>query len=74
MDRNGKKALIGEFLRKCNTYADGKLAECSREAAASTGMAALRLQDEICHWTAYKAFNEHAIAELEDGRLDHWFD
>jgi hypothetical protein len=37
-------------------------------------MAAVRLQDEICHWTAYKAFNEHAIAELEDGRLDDWFD
>jgi hypothetical protein len=74
MDRDERKELIRDFLRKCNNYAEGKLAECSMEAAASTGMAALRLQDEICHWTAYKAFNEHAITELEDGRLDHWFD
>ena len=31
------------------------------------------MQDKIGHWTAYRAFNEHALDELARGELDDWF-
>ena len=34
----------------------------------------LALQDRISHWTAYRAFNEHAIMELNGTELDDWFE
>lgn len=68
-----KKALIVEFLGRCNRYADGKLEDYRRRLAGASGFAALALQDEIGHWTAYRAFNEYTIGELESDALDHWF-
>ena len=41
-------------------------------AAASTGES-LAVQDKIGHWTAYRAFNEHALTEIARGELDDWF-
>ena len=41
-------------------------------AAGSTGET-LAVQDKIGHWTAYRAFNEHALAEIARGELDDWF-
>ncbi len=35
--------------------------------------AALTIQDKIGHWTAYRAFNEHALGEIDRGELDDWF-
>lgn len=73
-----KKALITRFLAQCNDYADAKLAAYIEEYRASlrSGNAAeaLALAGKIGHWTAYKAFNRHAIGELETRALDDWFD
>lgn len=68
-----KKALVAEFLRRCNGYADGKLGEYRRRLEAASGPAALDLQDKITHWTAYRTFNEHTLDELERRTLDDWF-
>lgn len=68
-----QKRLIGRFLRRCNAYADDKLGAYRERLAHATGFEALELQDKISHWTAYKAFNEFTIDELETtDRLDAW--
>jgi hypothetical protein len=70
-----KKALISRFLRQCNEYADAELARYRQQlSAAASGRDALALQDKISHWTAYRAFNEHAMEELAGDMLDSWFD
>ena len=43
------------------------------QLAAASASEALAVQDKIGHWTAYRAFNEHALAELARGELDDWF-
>jgi hypothetical protein len=67
-----KKAVIADFLAKCNQYADGQLAKYRTQLADTTGSEALAIQDKIGHWTAYRAFNEHALGELASGQLDGW--
>lgn len=74
MQRDEKKRVISDFLRKCNAYADDKLVDYQQRAASASGIEALSLQDKISHWTAYRAFNEHAITELETDTLDDWLD
>lgn len=73
MDVAAKKAVVAEFLARCNAYADGQLQKYRARLAAAPAGEALAVQDEIGHWTAYRAFNEHALAELERGELDDWF-
>jgi hypothetical protein len=68
-----KKAVVAHFIRKCNEYADGKLAQYRNELEHTGGMQALVIQDKIGHWTAYRAFNDYTIEELETEALDHWF-
>lgn len=74
MSLNQKKRLVGDFLRRCNAYADDQLAKYRSGPEPATSVEALAIQDKIGHWSAYKAFNEHAMAELETDVLDHWFD
>jgi hypothetical protein len=73
MDIAAKKAVVADFLAKCNRYADGQLDKYRGQLAAAAAGEALALQDKIGHWTAYRAFNEHALAELDRGELDGWF-
>jgi hypothetical protein len=68
-----KKRLVAAFLQHCNRYADGKLAEYRTALDGASGWRALELQDKVGHWSAYRAFNEHTIEELETARLDEWF-
>jgi hypothetical protein len=70
---NEKKALIAEFLARCNRYADDKLTEYRAALDDASGRSALDLQDKIGHWTAYRTFNEHTLDELKTTRLDEWF-
>ena len=74
MTLSEKKRLIAQFLARCNEYADAKLADYHAQARLETGTEALALADKISHWSAYRAFNAHAIAELETTALDDWFD
>lgn len=73
MTLSEQKSLVADFLAQCNRYADGKLDEYRRRLATASGGQALEIQDKITHWTAYRVFNEHAIAELQSGALDDWF-
>ena len=68
-----KKALVAAFLTRCNRYADDKLAHYRAALADTSGRSSLELQDKIGHWTAYRAFNEYTIQELQTTRLDAWF-
>ena len=72
MTLNSKKALVRQFLARCNRYADDKLEGYQAQLNAATGTETLALQDKIGHWTAYRTFNEHAMGELQTaapGRL-----
>jgi hypothetical protein len=73
MDVAAKKAVIADFLAKCNRYAEGRLEHYRLQLASAAPSDALAIQDKIGHWTAYRAFNEHALGEIERGELDHWF-
>jgi hypothetical protein len=73
MEAAAKKAVVADFLARCNRYAEGQLDKYRVLLAAASGSEALAVQDKIGHWTAYRAFNEHALAELARGELDDWF-
>lgn len=69
-----KKAVVVQFINKCNDYADGKLVEYRRQLNAASTRDALAIQDKIGHWAAYRAFNEHTLGELTTPKLDAWFE
>lgn len=69
-----KKQLVARFLARCNEYADAKLEEYHARTQTPDANEALALADKIGHWSAYKAFNQHAMAELTTAALDDWFD
>jgi hypothetical protein len=69
-----KKAVVVQFILKCNDYAEGKLAEYRSQLDAAAPRDALAIQDKIGHWTAYRAFNEHTLGELATPKLDAWLE
>jgi hypothetical protein len=73
MDATAKKAVVADFLARCNRYADGQLDKYRAQLAAASVAEAVAVQDKIGHWTAYRAFNAHALGELTRGELDDWF-
>jgi hypothetical protein len=73
MDAAAKKAVVADFLRRCNRYAEAQLTKYGQQLGAASPAEALAIQDKIGHWTAYRAFNEHALAEIARGDLDDWF-
>lgn len=73
MDVAAKKAVVADFLARCNQYAADQLEHYRAKLAAASASEALALQDKIGHWTAYRAFNERALDEIERGELDDWF-
>jgi hypothetical protein len=73
LDAAAKKAVVADFLARCNRYADGQLDKYRAQLAAASAAEALAVQDKIGHWTAYRAFNAHALTELTHGELDDWF-
>ncbi len=70
---NEKKQIVTAFLERSNGYANGMLANYRKQLEEATGMDALTLQDKISHWTAHRAFNEYAIAEIKGTHIDDWF-
>lgn len=51
-----------DFVTRCRVYA---VAELARRHADG------RRADE---WESYLRFTDHTLRELQDGRLDHWFE
>ncbi len=68
-----KKAVVGDFLRRCNAYAEEKLTQYARELETAAGPRADELRAKLHDWSAYRRFNSHALAELEGETLDPWF-
>jgi hypothetical protein len=73
LDAAAKKAVVADFLARCNRYADGQLDKYRAQLTTASEAEALAVQDKIGHWTAYRAFNAHALTELARGELDDWF-
>jgi hypothetical protein len=73
MEAAAKKAVVADFLARCNRYADDQLDKYRGQLPAVSAIEALAVQDKIGHWTAYRAFNARALQELERGELDDWF-
>lgn len=60
MDR---KAVVLDYLKRCNTYAEKSIARKNERGEEHlTGS-----------WKSYIEFNDHAIEEIRNGTLDHWF-
>jgi hypothetical protein len=68
-----QKRLVSRFLRQSNLYADERLVQYSATMRAAAPIEAREAQAKIEQWQTYKAFNEHALAELATDRLDDWF-
>ena len=68
MDAAAKKAVVADFLARCNRYADGQLDNIATSSRPRSTGEALAVQDKIGHWTAYRAFNEHALAGARSRR------
>ena len=65
MNVDARKEVVRDFLRQCVEYADASIA---RKRERGEGDA------EIFRWTAYREFTAYAVAELDSGELDPWFD
>lgn len=50
-----------DFVSRCITWSEAEI-ERRRNAGRPTE-----------EWESYVRFNRHALAELEAGKLDHWF-
>lgn len=69
-----QKKIVKRFLSQCNDYAQGQLEKYQGRLAGRAGMEALELEAKIHQWQVYRAFNAHAMAELDAGELDSWFE
>lgn len=69
-----QKKIVKRFLSQCNDYAQGQLEKYQGRLAGTAGMEAMELEAKIHQWQVYRAFNAHAMAELDAGELDSWFD
>lgn len=58
-----EKGVIVDYLKKCNTYAEASIARKIERGEDA----------ELDAWRSYIMFNEHAIEELGNGKLDAWF-
>ena len=65
MNVDARKEVVRDFLRQCVEYADASIAR-KRERGEDDA--------EISRWSAYREFTAYAVAELDSGELDPWFD
>lgn len=65
-------AVVHDFLRRCRAWGTEREIPALLEALASDPSPAAAAK--LHQWTTWVAFVDHALAELEDGSLDRWFD
>ncbi len=58
-----EKEIVVGFLRQCNDYASKSIARKNERGQTQ----------DIEPWQSYIEFNQHAIDEIESGKLDDWF-
>jgi flavin reductase (DIM6/NTAB) family NADH-FMN oxidoreductase RutF len=59
-----KKAIVSDFLSRCITYSDESIA---RKIARGEN-------EEVSAWQSYRDFTAYSLKEVNDGKLDDWFD
>ena len=59
-----KKAIVTDFLSRCITYSDESIA---RKIARGEN-------EEVSAWQSYRDFTAYSLKEVNDGKLDDWFD
>lgn len=64
-------AIAHAFLQRCQDWALDKELPRLREALQSSNDPADAAK--LHQWLTWLAFTSHALRELEDGTLDHWF-
>jgi hypothetical protein len=70
---NQKKAIIIDFLNKCNIYSEQMLKRYEQQLADANGADRALTQKKIENWISYREFNEYTITELNTDELDDWF-
>ncbi|MCY4339312.1 MAG: hypothetical protein OXD47_11060 [Gammaproteobacteria bacterium] len=68
-----QKKIVSDFIRRCNDYADAQISKYTARLQQAQDLDALALETQIYNWKVYKAFNAHAIEELQTTELDDWF-
>ncbi|MEZ4235431.1 MAG: hypothetical protein R3F59_04570 [Myxococcota bacterium] len=71
VDPRDAAAVVHRFLRRCRAWG----AEREVPARLARLQAAPDLKDaaSLHQWVAWVAFIDHALAEIEAGKLDDWF-
>jgi hypothetical protein len=69
-----RQALVSQFIRRCNDYADAEVARYRIALQQAPTDDAAGIARKIADWQVYRAFNEYTLAELETTTLDTWFD
>jgi len=67
-----KKAIIVDFLNKCNLYSEQKLLDYERRMNQVEALEQVELTQKKHDWQVYQEFNRHAINELNGDELDDW--
>lgn len=67
-----KKAIIVDFLNKCNLYSEQKVLDYERRMSQAEKLEQLSLVQKKHDWQTYQDFNTHAINELKGDELDDW--
>lgn len=67
-----RAAIAHDFLVRCREWAtEVELPKRRREALESDAPEAAA---KLHQWLTWLAFTEHALAEIESGKLDPWFE
>ena len=64
--------VVHRFLERCLRWADER--ELPKRTDRVAEDPSPQHTADLHAWAAYRAFTAHALRELEDGTLDHWFD
>ena len=64
--------VVHDFLRRAREWATER--EIPKRIQRVSGGASHDEAAKLAAWVAWRDFVDHALAELEDGTLDDWFD
>lgn len=69
---NEKKAIISDFLEKCNVYSEQMLEKYNSKLSDHSVDDKKVIEEKIQKWLSYQEFNEYALRELKTEELDSW--
>lgn len=63
--------VVHDFLRRARAWATER--EIPKRVQRVSAGGSHTEAAKLAAWVAWRDFVDHALGELEDGRLDHWF-